>query len=71
MSSEYKSPTHKILKFLKIGRDKWKAKTISVKYDLKKLKQQLNYAHQKIDQLTAELNLTKNKLKKTLAGGKK
>lgn len=53
--TEYKSPAHKILKVLKDGRDQWKEKTLLSKYENKKLKQQLKYAQNKIDELSAKL----------------
>jgi hypothetical protein len=55
MEYKYKSPAHKILKVLKDGRDQWKEKTLLAKYENKKLKQQLKYAQNRIDELSMEL----------------
>jgi hypothetical protein len=52
---EYKSPVHKILKVLKDGRDQWKEKTLFAKYEIKKLKQQLKYTQNRVDELSAKL----------------
>jgi hypothetical protein len=54
--TEYKSPAHKILKVLKVGRDQWKEKTVLAKYENKKLKRQLKYAQNRIDKLSTELD---------------
>ena len=62
--TEYKSPAHKILKVLRDGRDQWKEKTLLAKYENKKLKQQLKYAQNKIDELSAKLE-RRTKEKKT------
>ena len=64
MTIEYKSPKHKIISVLRDGRDKWKEKTVTTKYELKKLKQQLKHAPSKIDQLKSELKQAKENQKK-------
>jgi chromosome segregation ATPase len=68
---EYKSPARKLIPFFKSSRDKWKAKCLAAKYQIKLLRNRLRHMERrgadlkhKLKALEKELQSVKNKKQK-------
>jgi len=62
MTSEYKSPKHKLLKFFKKSRDKWKNRAKNATAEIKNLNHKLRYHQQKHVDLKGEVKKLKYQL---------